>query len=313
MKILYSVYTNWHIKLATSLSNILRITTIGPVEINPDINLSDKIFDFRTFKSILFNINSNKLKDDISNYDIIAVSCLYFTMNNIIYSNFSSRNVFIAYDGFQNHLLNIKPTKLDIIKDYSKKIILSFFNLKYTVRKKCISGYDILAKNQYYPEISNNILSIDFYLNRKRIFINKSNFILYLSIANSSLNIELYKKYEIKVIEILEYIYNKEIKILYRENISEEYINKKHVFDRTKFISTSGEDIALALNPEIICGDVSSTLLNLKIINKQLNIYSVCLDLYCNYFEKNMYNNYQNIFNKVGIPTINLNNKYEKN
>jgi hypothetical protein len=311
MKILYSVYTNWHLKLATSLKNILRITTIGPIEINPDINLSDKSFDFRTFKSILFNINSNKLKKDISNYDIIAVSCLYFTMNNIIYSNFSSKNVFIAYDGFQNHLLNIKPSKLDLFKDYSKKIILSFFNLKYTVRKKCISGYDILIKNQFYPDISKNILPIDFYINRKRITIPKFEYILYLSIANSSLNIELYKKYEKSVIEKLNIYFNKKIKILYRENISDDFINKEYFFDRTNFYGTSGEDIALGLNPEIICGDVSSTLLNLKILNNKLKVYSVCLDLYCNYFEKKMYNNYLNIFNQVNIPIINLNYTHE--
>jgi hypothetical protein len=303
MRILYVVYTDLHLKLSKSLSYFFKIHTLGPVEINSDFKLSNKKFDFRSFLPIYLFFNKKKIQNLLNDYNYIGISCLNFTMNNIIYSNFKSNNVFITYDGLIN-LQNIKITPKEKIKDIIKCILFSFKGIQYTIRKNTISGIDIFKSSSGYIDISKTILPIHFYLNINFNRLSNNNSILYISIANDAIDLNTYLLYEEKVLNFISEYFNKRVKIIYKAGINSNYLNKELMLNRTGMENLITEEIVYLQNFDIVCGDVSSLLFNTKILNPSQKVYSVCLDLYCNLFEKSMLKYYSDTLHFFDIKIL---------
>ncbi len=304
MKILYVVYTDLHLKLSKSLSNFFVIHTLGPVEINSDFKLSNKKFDFRSFLPIYFFYNKKSLHNLFNDYNYIGISCLNFTMNNIIYSNFKSNNIFITYDGLIN-LQNISITPKEKIKDIIKSFLFSLRGIKYTIRKNTISGVDIFKSSIGVIDISKTILPIHFYLNNNLNRFSHNNSILYISIANDAIDLNTYLQYEEKVLNFLSQYFGKQIKIIYKSGINSNYINSELILNRCGMENLTSEEIVYLHNFDIVCGDVSSLLFNTKILNPNQKVYSVCLDLYCQLFEKRMLKYYSDTLHFFDIKILN--------
>jgi hypothetical protein len=304
MRIIYIVYTDLHVNLSKSLSYFFPIKTLGPKGIKTDYRISNIKFDFRSFFPIYIFLNKKRLQSIINNYEYIGISCINFTLNNIIYSNHKSHKVFITYDGLINLQCVDIPFK-EKVKDIIKYFLLSLRGIKYTIRNKTISGIDILKCRPGFVDISKQILSIHFYLNINTNRFLKNDMILYISIANDAIDLNKYLHYEKIVIDFINNHFNKPIKIIYKNGINTNYINKELSFNRNEMNHLTAEEIIYLYNFENICGDVSSLLFNTKILNPTQIVYSICLDTYCKLFEKSMLKAYTNSLQSFDIKILN--------
>jgi hypothetical protein len=304
MKIIYLVYTDLHVNLSKSLSNFFPIKTLGPIDVISDYKISNKKFDFRSFLPIYFFLNKKRIEAIINNYEYIGISCINFTFNNIIFSNYKSHKVFITYDGLIN-LQCIDITFKDKAKDIFKYFLFSLRGIKYTIRNKTISGIDILKFHPGFIDISKHIFPIHFFLNIKSKRFLKTDMILYISIANDAIDLNKYLHYEKVVIHFINIHFNKSLKIIYKTGINSNFINKELLFNRNEMNHLTAEEIIYLYNFDIVCGDVSSLLFNTKILNPTQNVYSICLDTYCKVFEKNMLNAYTKSLQSFDIKILN--------
>jgi hypothetical protein len=308
MKIIYLVYTDLHVNLSKSLSTFFSINTLGPTNIKSDYKISNKMFDFRSFFPIFIFLNKKRLQNIINNYEYIGISCINFSLNNIIFSNHNSHKVFITYDGLIN-LQCVDITFKEKVKDIVKYILFSFRGIKYTIRNKTISGIDILKCRPGFVDISKHIFPIHFFLNINLKRFLKSDVILYISIANDAIDLNKYLHYEKVVIHFITNHFNKPIKIIYKTGINSNYINKELSFNRNEMNHLTAEEIIYLYNFENICGDVSSLLFNTKILNPTQKVYSICLDTYCKLFEKSMLKAYTNSLQSFDIKILNQTTK----
>jgi hypothetical protein len=304
MKLIYVVYNDLHLKLSKSFSLFYTNETLGPTEVNCNHKFSNKSFDFRSFHSIFIFFNKKRIINLINQYDYLGISCINFTMNNLLYSNFSSRNVFITYDGLIN-LQSVNLTPKEKFKDVIKFLFFSLRGLRYTIRKNTFSGIDIFKMNLKSIDISKQLLPIHFFLNKNSNRFTKINSVLYISIANDAIDLNNYLQYEKIIIQQISYYFKQSINIIYKEGINDKYINKNLMIHRNQFKDLTAEEIVYLLNYDIVCGDVSSLLFNTKLLNPSQKTYSIGLDKYCNIFEKDMIKHYTNTLEFYGIKILN--------
>lgn len=285
--VLYLNYGGIHDIAVRAIQPNFKVIEIG-IDINKNFTL--KIKDKKASSVVGSIYYFNKLKELIAKnnifFDLIAIADLSHPLNNLLFSNFPSKEVILTYDGSVN-IINFRMGFKNIIKDIFKKYYCLLNKKKYTCRYRYFNGIDIIKKRQIYQ-----VKNLDFKVNitldppLKDYIQSLKNTIIYISIALDYFNVKEYIEHEKKSIQFLKKKYNKTVKILYRRDIPKDYINQKLSIDRSKFNGYSAEEIIYLINPKLIAGDVSSTLFNCSMAMNKLNVISIGLNSYYNNLEK---------------------------
>lgn len=238
-------------------------------------------------------------------FDYIAIADLTHPLNNLLFSNFCMKSIVLTYDGSIN-ILNSKMTLKNILKDVLKKCYCFLHDLSYTVRYKNENGINLIKKRQVYELKDLDYSPITYDQSTASYIKSLKNVIIYVSIALDYFSETKYREHEKRSIDFLEKKYKRPVKIIYRNNIPDKYINKEKRIDREYFKGQSAEEIIFLINPKLIAGDVSSVLLNCAKAQADLKIISIGLDNYCKNLERRDPNPFIEAFNKKNIHVFNL-------
>ena len=288
-----------------------KVYLFGPNDLHVENKLSfDKEkFNPGSFKSVLTSKHVTDILNFIQTRKIneLFITCMNNPLFNIVASSAKARHenlkVFMYYDGFINYV-DEKISWREYYKDVCKFIVCKKLGYNYTIRNSLLSGKDLTIFNSTtYCEVSylkKNINISSLGISKKY----STGSIIYICVYSNALDDTYLKFFEEQYNRVRSKFPDCAISVIVRHGISADLFPYAKVYKRQHW--ETAESICMKERPDMILGDVSSALFNLKVFANIENVYTVGLLEYCNKYEPQNTEAYIKIMRDANIKRLNL-------